>query len=617
VRETLPQGRLLPQAAWQRRHRAIIVLLWVHCVALALFGTLRGYGALHSIGEVSLVAAAALFAGMRRPSRQLRAGAASLGLITSSALLVHFWGGAIEAHFHFFFVIGVLTLYQDWLPFLLALVYVVVHHGLLGAIDPGSVYNHAGAVAHPWKWALIHAAFVVATSIANLVTWRVNEQLLREPLTGLPGRTVFLDRLSQSIARLDRRQSMVAVIFVDLDRFKVINDSLGHSVGDRLLIAVADRLHRTLRRHDTVARLGGDEFAILCQDVEDEAELIALARRLAEAVRRPTTIDGRTVETSASLGIALTRDITASPDQMMGEADIAMYNAKERGGDRWEVFDESMQARVVERMELESALRVALARGELSLVYQPELCLTRRTIVAVEALLRWEHPSKGPIAPTEFISVAEDTGLIVPIGAWVIQEACRQAQRWREQAPDRPPLKMRVNLSPRQLADPMLAEVITTALADTHTCPSDLDLELTESSVMGEIEWTIASLNELKKLGVRLSVDDFGTGHSSLSHLKHLPFDTLKVDRSFVNNLGQGSVDSAIVASIVELAHALGLSVTAEGVEHEAQLEDLRTLGCDTAQGFHLGRPQTPEAITALLATQTLGAGGPHERALL
>ena len=604
LRSYFPEGRLLPEPAWRQRHRAIVVLLWFHAVGLAVFGFVHGYGFLHSVTESGLVAAAALLAGWRRPSRKLRAGAASFGLITSSALLVHFWDGAIEAHFHFFFVVGVLMLYQDWFPFLLALVYVVVHHGLLGAVDPGSVYNHPAAVAHPWKWAVIHAIFVVATSIANLVTWRVNEQLLREPLTGLPGRRVFEDRLAQSLARLDRHPSTVAVMFLDLDRFKVINDSLGHAAGDRLLIAVAERLRRTLRRQDSVARLGGDEFAILCQDVDGESAMVPIARRLAEVVRQPLTIDGREVETTASLGIALTTDSDMAPAELMRDADVAMYRAKEGGGNRCEVFDASMHARVMQRMETESALRLALGREELRLVYQPEVSLSTGTIIAVEALLRWDHPEKGLIPPLEFIPLAEDTGLILPIGAWVIEEACRQAQRWRQQLPDRPPLTMRVNLSPRQLADPKLVEVIGRALADTDTDPSQLDLELTESSIMGEIEWTIVSLSLLKDLGLRLSVDDFGTGHSSLSHLKHFPIDTLKVDRSFVSNLGQTPIDSTIVGSIVELAHALGLSVTAEGVEDQAQLDDLRDLGCDNAQGYHLARPQHPDAVTELLVQE-------------
>jgi diguanylate cyclase (GGDEF)-like protein len=607
LRSWLPQGRLLPEPAWKQRHRAIVALLWAHAIGLAAFGVVQGYGLVHSAAEAALVAGAALFASLRGPSRRLRSAVASLGLITSSALLVHIWGGAIEAHFHFFFVVGVLTLYQDWLPFLLAIVYVLLHHGSLGAIDPGSVYNHPMAVAHPWRWALIHAVFVVATSAANLVSWRVNEQLLREPLTGLPGRSVFLDRLAQSLAELHRRPATVAVIFADLDRFKLINDSLGHGAGDRLLVVVAERLRSTLRRQDAVARLGGDEFAILCHDISDEAALVAIARRFAEVVRQPLTIEGREIQVSTSLGIALTSDTAASPAQLMRDADVAMYRAKERGGDRCEVFDSSMHQRAVKRLEMESELRVALGRQQFRLVYQPEVCLTTGTIVGVEALLRWDHPAQGPIPPQEFIPVAEDTGLIVPLGAWVIQEACRQAERWRHELPGRPRLRIRVNLSPRQLSDPDLIDIIAGALADTDTDPSQLDLELTESAIMGDLEWTIASLWTLKDLGLRLSVDDFGTGHSSLSHLKNFPVDTLKVDRSFVKNLGQAAIDSALLASIVDLAHVLGLSVTAEGVEHQTQLEDLKRFGCDTAQGYLLAHPLAPDAVTELLAQE-----GPH-----
>jgi diguanylate cyclase (GGDEF)-like protein len=603
LRASLPQGRLLPEPVWQKRHAGIVVLLWAHVVGLAMFGVLMGHG-LSSVAWVSVIAGAAVVAGLRTPSRKVRSGVASFGLVASSALFVYFWNGAIEGHFHFFFVIGVLTLYQDWFPFLLALVFVVVHHGLLGAIDPSAVYSHPSAVTHPWRWAFIHAAFVVATSIANLVTWRVNENLLREPLTGLPGRVVFIDRLAQSLAQLDRNPSTAAVLFVDLDRFKLINDSLGHAAGDQLLVAVAERLRRSLRGHDTVSRLGGDEFAILCQDTGGERAIVAVAERIAATVAEPVTIDGHEVQTTASIGIALASDPSGSPAKLMRDADVAMYRAKERGGGHFEVFDESMHARVMHRMETESALRLALRRDEFRLFYQPEVSLATGTIVAVEALIRWEHPGRGLLAPGEFISVAEDTGLIIPIGAWVIQEACMQARRWRLEFPDDPRLKMQVNLSARQLADPDLVRTIAGALAKSGIAASELDLELTESTMMGDIEWTVVSLQALKDLGLRLSVDDFGTGHSSFSYLKNLPVDTLKVDRSFVDKLGHTSTDSAIVASIVDLAHTLGLSVTAEGVEHEAQLENLKNIGCDTAQGFYLARPQPPEAITQLLMRQ-------------
>ena len=604
----LPEGRLLPEPAWAVRHRWIIATLWLHAAGLVVFGIARGYGVLHSAAEAALVAAAALFAGHGAAGRRLRSAVASFGLVASSALLVHFWGGVIEAHFHFFFVVGLLALYQDWLPFLLALVFVALHHGVVGAIDPGSVYNHPGGVDDPWAWAGIHALFICATSIANVVTWRVNEQLLREPLTGLPGRAVFLDRLEQALARLDRRRGTVAVIFVDLDRFKLINDSMGHGTGDRLLVAVAHRLQRTLRRTDSIARLGGDEFAVLCEDVPAEQGVLALAQRIVDAVGEATELEGRSLQVSASVGIALTSDSAASAETLMRDADVAMYRAKASGGDGWALFDCSMHEQVVERLDLESALRGALERGELHLDYQPERDVATGRLVGVEALLRWRHPTLGTVAPDRFIPIAEDTGLILPIGAWVIEEACRQAARWRALAPDRARLVMRVNLSPRQLSQPDLVEVIDDALAATGTDAAELDLELTESALMGALEWARVSLTALRTLGLRLSVDDFGTGHSSLSHLRALPFDTLKIDRSFVSRLGATPADDEIVRSIIDLAHALELSVNAEGVELPHQLGALKALGCDTAQGFLLGRPHGAAEISTLLLREPVAA---------
>jgi diguanylate cyclase (GGDEF)-like protein len=611
LRTALPQGRLLPPSTWRKRHGGIVMLLWAHVVGLTVVGLATGHSLLKSAALVGIVAAAAVVAGVPALGRKVRTGFASFGLVASSALLVYFWHGSIEGHFHFFFVIGVMTLYQDWFPFLLAMVFVVVHHGLLGTLAPATVYNHASAINNPWAWALIHAGFVVATSIANVVTWRVNENLLREPLTGLPGRMVFMDRLAQNLARLDREPATVAVIFIDLDRFKVINDSLGHAAGDRLLVAVSERLQRTFRQQDTVSRLGGDEFAVLCMDIGDEPAILSVAQRAASAIAEPVMIEDREVETTASIGIALATDSLTTPEKLMREADVAMYRAKERGGGNCEIFDESMHERVMRRMETEAALRQAIKRGEFRLFYQPEISLVTGKIIAVEALIRWQHPERGLLGPDEIISIAEDTGLIIPIGAWAIQEACRQLKAWRQEMPDGPRIKMRVNLSPCQLSQPDLVQVISGALAHSGTSPSDLELELTESTMMDDIESTLVSLHALKKLGLRLSVDDFGTGYSSLSYLRDLPVDCLKIDRAFVSNLGQTARDSAIVASMVDLAHILGLSVTAEGVEYADQLENLKALGCDSAQGFYMARPLPPDDVARLLAAErTLSTTG-------
>jgi diguanylate cyclase (GGDEF)-like protein len=604
LREALPQGRLLPASTWRKRHVGIVVLLWGHVFGLTVIGLFTGHSLLVSVALSSVIGAAALIAGAPALGRKVRTGFASFGLVSSSALLIYFWHGSIEGHFHFFFVVGVLTLYQDWFPFLMAMVFVLVHHGVLGTIAPRTVYNHADAIGHPWTWAVFHALFVVATSIANVVTWRVTENLLRESLTGLPGRVVFMDRLAHNLARLDRGSSTVAVFFVDLDRFKVINDSLGHGAGDRLLVAVAERLQRTFRQQDTVSRLGGDEFVVLCMDVGDEAAILSVAQRAAAALAEPLMIEGLEVQTTASIGIALTTDPTTTPEALMREADIAMYRAKERGGGNCEVFDKSMHERVTHRMQTETALRLAIKRGEFRLFYQPEVSLATGEIIAVEALIRWQHPERGLLGPDNIISIAEDTGLIIPIGAWAIQEACRQLEAWRQDMPEASRIKMRVNLSPCQLTQPDLVQVISQALVSTGTDPSDLDLELTESTMMDDIDATLLSLQALRSLGVRLSVDDFGTGHSSFSYLKDLPVHCLKIDRSFVNKLGQTPTDSAIVGCMVDLAHLLGLSVTAEGVEYESQLENLKALGCDSAQGFYMARPLPPDEVAPLLARE-------------
>ena len=348
LRGYLPEGRLLPEEVWRRRHKAIVLLLWLHALGLGAFGLWRGYEPLHTLAEVAVVVLAAAVAARERGGQRLRVAAASFGLITCSALLVHLSGGSIEAHFHFFVMIGVLTLYQDWLPFSLAIAYVAVHHGTLGTIASEAVYNHPDAIAHPWKWALIHAAFVLAASAANVVAWRTNErQLLRDSLTGLPSRLLFVNRLSVALARLPRARGNVAILFVDLDRFKVINDSLGHAAGDHLLVAVGRRLRLALREHDTVARFGGDEFAILCEDVAAESDAIAIAERVLEAFVQPFTLEHGDVFTSASIGIALGVDRDQRGDDLIRDADSAMYRAKDQGGGRHLFFDEAIRARAL------------------------------------------------------------------------------------------------------------------------------------------------------------------------------------------------------------------------------------------------------------------------------
>jgi diguanylate cyclase (GGDEF)-like protein len=603
VRHWLPQGQMLPEHIWRRRHATIVWLVWLHAGGLFAFGLAQGRPLGQMVADISPILVAAYLAGSETLSMKLRSGAASFGLVTCSAVLVHLWDGVIEAHFHFFVVIGILTLYQDWVPFLIAITYVVVHHGLMGVIAPSTVYNHPDAIAHPWKWAIIHGGFVLAASAAHIVAWRTNEtQLLRDPLTGLPSRLLFLNRLNLALDRLARRPGrQVAVLFLDLDRFKVINDSLGHPAGDKLILAVAERLRHSLRRHETIARFGGDEFAILCEDIADEQDAVAVAERVLKLFGTPFQLADGDTTTGASIGIAL----SASPDQigedLVRDADAAMYRAKGSGGGRFLLFDELTRQRAVARLETEKELRRAIEREELRVFFQPEVSIATGALVGVEALVRWQHPERGLLGPGEFISLAEETGLIVPLGTWVLRESCQVAQAWHDEGLVSEDFSMRVNVSARQLASDRLPGTVAAILAQTGLHPAGLCLEVTETLLIEDPTTSVATLTALKELGVEIAVDDFGTGYSSLQHLRNFPIDCVKIDRSFVRGLPDSTEDGAIVGAVIKLGHALNLSVTAEGVETSAQLENLQASGCDTAQGFLFSRPEPVATIEAQL----------------
>jgi diguanylate cyclase (GGDEF)-like protein len=424
-------------------------------------------------------------------------------------------------------------------------------------------------------------------------------QALHDPLTELPNRALFLDRLEQALARAQRSSVNVAVLFLDLDRFKVVNDSLGHEAGDRLLVDVANRLRGVVRPGDTVARFGGDEFTILC-DVRGERDAVLIAERVAAAVEAPFTLDDNEAFLTTSLGIALTTGrVDARAEALIRDADAAMYRAKERGKSRYELFDSNMRASAVDRLEIENALHRALDRGEFRVFYQPAVDLLTGEPIGVESLVRWQHPDRGLVGPDEFIALTEETGLIVPLGAWVLREACRQWKVWEESGTPAP--RIAVNLSTRQLGQPDLVEVVADVLEETGMDPAQLSLEITESTVLEDTESALGTLEALKRQGVRISLDDFGTGYSSLALLKRLPVDELKVDRSFVMGLGRDPKDSPIVSTVVGLAEALGLAAIAEGVETAAQAEELRRIGCRLAQGFYFARPQPAERTTPLL----------------
>jgi diguanylate cyclase (GGDEF)-like protein/PAS domain S-box-containing protein len=747
LRANLPQGGTLPAPLWERRHRAILWLLWLHLPFLLGFALLSHHPLLHVWVELGAIALAALLATFARPhghqGRRFRATAATFGLVTCSAVLVHMGHGNTELHFHFFVVVSVITLYQEWTPFLLALAYVVLHHGLLGVLDPASVYDHRDAWRQPWLWAAIHGSFVLAASVVGAINWRLNESarldtgrseaaealaqsrarlrslvqhasdlivlldaagriryvspsvrrvlgyasealedadgfawsdpsdpqlggaallasvpqpfqeqrlelelrhadgtrrhfdalvrnLLPDPnvqgvvinardiserktyeaqlthlafhdaLTGLPNRALFLDRLGQALQRAARDQRRVGVLFLDLDNFKLINDSLGHQTGDQLLQQIAARLQDCVRATDTVARFGGDEFTVLLDDLAGEQDGVAVAELLAARLGASLELAGRAMFPSSSIGLVVSA-ATDTAEGLVRKADLAMYRAKAQGKARHQVYEERMNTAVQERLALESDLRRGLEQGEFCLLYQPILALGTQQLREVEALVRWQHPQRGLMAPVHFIPVAEETGLIVPLGRWVLREACAQAARWQQQAGQTP--VMSVNLAARQFQDPALVDDVAAILQETGLPAQRLKLEITESAVMAEVEQAIGTLQALKAMGVHLAIDDFGTGYSSLSYLKRFPVDSLKVDRSFVEGLAQSGNDAAIVRSIVALAQSLGLTVTGEGIETAAQLAQLAALGCEQGQGYLFAKPLPAATVVALLAT--------------
>jgi len=412
-------------------------------------------------------------------------------------------------------------------------------------------------------------------------------QAIHDPLTGLPNRLLFVERLGRELARAARRRERVAVLFLDLDRFKVVNDSLGHSAGDRLLVAVADRLSAAMGPTDVVARFGGDEFVVLSRNTSSEETAELLAERLAAVVAKPLTLLEGEVFVTASIGIALSEGRDDTPETLLRNADAAMYRAKENGRDRAELFDAPTHHRAVDHLRTGTALHRALERGELRVHYQPVLDLATMALTGFEALIRWQHPERGLVPPGEFVPLAEETGLIVPIGIWALEEACRQTVRWHQSSQGRR-VSISVNLSPRQLAEPALPNDVARVLAQTGMDPDSLWLEITESTLMRDTESALGVLGALRALGVHLAVDDFGSGYSSLAYLQQLPVETLKIDRAFIAGVHERD-SSAITTAIVGLARALGLTSVAEGIEQPNQLDALREMGCQFGQGFLFG----------------------------
>jgi diguanylate cyclase (GGDEF)-like protein len=435
----------------------------------------------------------------------------------------------------------------------------------------------------------------------------VVHEALHDSLTGLPNRSLFLDRMRHALARAERADTPVAVLFCDLDGFKTVNDSLGHRTGDRLLVLVAERLAERLRPSDTIARLGGDEFAVLLEELREPGDAARAAQRMLHALEAPFELRDREFYISASIGIA------AGPgdaETLLRDADLAMYRAKGRGKGRYAVYEPSMHTAIVERLELEVDLKRALEREELSVAYQPIFSLGNGTVTGVEALVRWRHPTRGIVMPESFVPMAEESGLIGELGRWVLRKACHQGALWRAKYPGHPGLGIGVNISGAQLREPGLVQEVADALADSQLEATGLTLEITETALMESFDAAIEQLDALKALGVDLAIDDFGTGYSSLRYLRRLPLDVMKIEKSFVDGIGSADEEPALLRAIVDLASIFGLTVVAEGIERPEQRARLLELGCEVGQGHLLAEPLDASDADALLFRVGL-LGGP------
>jgi diguanylate cyclase (GGDEF)-like protein len=441
-----------------------------------------------------------------------------------------------------------------------------------------------------------HLAAIAAEHLQ--LTQRLAHQAQHDALTGLPNRLLFNDRLQRAVVTARRNATMVGLLYLDLDRFKVVNDTLGHPVGDALLVAVSERLISCVRQNDTLARMGGDEFTFVLSDIKSPQGAVKVAKKLLAACEQPFMAAGHELHITASIGASIYPDDGESVDELLRKADHALYRSKQQGRNMYQLYSTEMNNAIAERMGLEMHLRGALARGELMLCYQPQLDALSQQFAGVEALMRWHHPELGVIVPGRFIPIAEENGLIVPIGTWALHEACRQGRR--------SPLQVAVNVSALQFSRPEFVETVAEALTLTMLPPRCLELELTESTLMHNTRDTQGKLNDLRSLGVSIAIDDFGIGYSSLSYLQRLPITTLKIDRSFVHDIGAdmsvGHGNAAIVQAITTLAHSLGMTVVAEGVETREQLDFLLHVGCDRVQGFLLGRPMPPEELEIALS---------------
>jgi diguanylate cyclase (GGDEF)-like protein len=632
----LEQRTVAPGASagddWLRLHAFVVRVLLGVLVGTVGYGLWTGYPVSHVLGHAVPVALCLLVALVRSFGTTMRSVTAALGLMVGAAAAVHASGGAPEAHFVFFALLPVAAVYGSRAPLALAVLFVGSHHLVLGTVAPAAVF---GADVDPLLLTGVHALFVLVESLACFGAWRLGEDrraavarlvdlrtgelqaqtvelrrlALNDPLTGLANRSLLRSRLEELLAA--DGASQVVLLLVDLDDFKAVNDVHGHAVGDQVLVEVARRLREQVREQDIVARLGGDEFVVLGQGL-GAPDAIALANRLLRALELPVQVQGTLFSITASIGIARTWVTGREPDELLRSADIAMYEAKAAGRCGHRLFERRMEERLVEHSELLRDLRGVVARGELELLYQPQVELTTRRVTGFEALVRWRHPMRGMVAPLDFIPAAEASGEILAIDDWVLRTASAQLRNWQDQG--LAPVRMAVNVSGRRLVAGGYAETVAEVLAQTGLAGDRLEIEITES-VAVEQDVAAQVLRDVRRLGVHVAIDDFGTGHSALARLQSFPLDRLKIDRSFVEALGGGDGAGLLCDATLSIARALGLSVVAEGVEHQAQAEALLRLGCASAQGWLFGRPVPATEAAALLCRDAVPTRVPAQRA--
>lgn len=650
----------------------LMVVQWPAAIAAAVWISPRtwigatGYIHLHVWAAIILgavIASAPAYFAFLRPGETVGRHVIAAGQMLMGALLIDLTGGRIETHFHVFGSLAFLAFYRDWRVLVTASAVVAVDHFIRGVWWPGTVFGVF--VSSHWRW-LEHAAWVVFEDVFLIRSCqrgveelrtiverqiqleatndrieatvqertleleevnarleeevserrRVDEELrfsaLHDALTGLPNRTHLLERLNQSIRRMQREEAYrIGLLFIDLDNFKIVNDSLGHDAGDELLVEAARRIGASLRDTDCVARscgdltarLGGDEFVVLLDGIRASEDAVRVCERLLQELGNPLHLRGTDIKLGASIGIALGQAVQEAAD-LIRDADTAMYRAKSAGKAGYAVFDATMHTHVRERLQFENDLRRAIEANQLSVVYQPIIDLNTARAVAFESLVRWQHPEKGLISPAAFVPIAEETGLIVPLGEWVLTESLHQLERWNRNLAPPDQLSMNVNVSRRQLLDPRFVSRLQTLLSGLTVTPDRVHLEITESSIVSAPEKTRDVLDRLVELGIELHLDDFGTGLSSLSCLRDFPLVALKIDRSFIQGSEVGRTYAAILHAIVNLSHNLGLRVVAEGVESEEQLAAVIALDCDFVQGYLFSRPVPADQAQRLIGVE-------------